>query len=109
MRPHDVEIFFREFRIGLRIEKNVRQQHVAGALQSRRKFCILIARNLKLVHLLYKRGSRVGSDFFFQSFKGLLRGITLGVGKGDVKRDHARSARAQLIHEPRVVVSGKRE
>jgi hypothetical protein len=39
----------------------------------------------------------------------LLRRIAFGVGEGDVKCDHASTPGAQLIHQPRVVVSGKWE
>ena len=98
MSPHDVEIFFGQLWIGLRIEKDVGQQNVTGILQSRSKACILVGGSLEGVYLLQHRGGGIGPDIFFQFFECLLRGIAFGVGEGSVKGDHAGSGRAQLIH-----------
>ena len=98
MSPHDVEIFFGQLWIGLRIEKDVGQQNVTGILQSRSKACILVGGSLEGVYLLQHRGGGIGPDIFFQFFECLLRGIAFGVGEGSVKGDHAGSGGAQLIH-----------
>src|SRR6202167_6630750 len=99
MRPDDIEIVLSQCRIALRIQKYVAQHHVAAVLERACKRAGLIAINPERFQLLQKSRRRGWAEVGLQFLQRVQGGITFGNREGDVKGDHARAARGQLVYQ----------